>query len=656
MSLNPTLPILDGLTCVWDTEQGTCSLGGKPFVGMWLDSTVARLMDGMQRMVGAERYLLAMQHAGRESVADDWLIIEQAPSFEAGFAQIAEVAAAVGWGRWSLVSIDRQNKVCCFRCEHSWEGQYQKSLGVSWGSALQAGKLAGLVGRLFGGNYWTEQTKHIAKGDDYDEFMVAPSSRNIEDELNRLLWENKGTQADMAVALEKLRTEVKHRKRAEDAVQRLAYYDSMTGLGNRRMLFERLHFEAARPSHERSFGALLFIDLDHFKTLNDSLGHSAGDDMLRQVAERIRRVLKPGDTATRIGGDEFVVLLPDVAEDKGAASERAIEIAEHIRRLLAERFVLGHYEHYVTASIGIYYFGPDEWSEAETPLRLADISLYQAKQAGRNTVCVYSTDMQENAALQLNLENALKGADPNREFKLFFQPQVNVMGELTGLEALLRWTHPEYSHVPMDVVIEAAEHSGAIFNLSDWVMRESLSHLKAWVNHGLPDGFDHLAVNIGTRQFTHANFVHNIRAWLDEFDVDPKLLMLEITESHLLEDKAIVHDNATALEAMGVRLSLDDFGTGYSSLSYIKRLPINQIKIDKSFVFKVLTDANDQVIVETILGMARRFNLNVVAEGVETIEQMQWLAARSSNLRYQGYLFSRPVPASDLGHYGILSV
>ena len=656
MTFTPTIPLADGLSCAWDLNRGTCQLAGKPVISMWLDSTVVHLMDGLQRMVGAERYVLAMQSAGRDSVDEDWQVIEKAENFEAGFVAMADIMAAAGWGRYSLLELDRQTKTCRFRGEQTWEGLYQKALGVEWGSALLAGKLAGLVGRLFDGNYWTTQTAFIAKGDAYDEFLVQPSPRNVEDDLNKLLWENKATQADMAVALEKLRSEVTQRKRAEAAVQRLAYYDSMTGLGNRRMLFDRLHVEASRPADERSYGALLFIDVDHFKTLNDSLGHSAGDEMLRQAAERIRSALRPQDTATRIGGDEFVVLLPDIAEDKGQASERAIEIAEAIRHLLAQRFKLGHYEHYVTASIGIYYFGPGDWSEAETPLRLADISLYQAKQAGRNTVCVYSTDMQETAALQLNLENALKGADPNREFKLFFQPQVNQLGELTGLEALLRWTHPEYSHVPMDVVIEAAEHSGAIFSLSDWVMRESLSHLKAWVAHGLPEGFDHLAVNIGTSQFTHANFVHNIRAWLDEFQVDPRLLILEITESHLLEDKAVVYENAVALEAMGVRLSLDDFGTGYSSLSYIKRLPINQIKIDKSFVFKVLTDANDQVIVETILGMARRFNLNVVAEGVETIEQMQWLAARSANLRYQGYLFSRPVPASDLTHYGIFSL
>ena len=656
MSRKPPTAVVEGISCVWDVENGICNLGGKPVALMWIDSTLAHLMSGVQKMVGTERFLLSLQSGGRDSVADDWAVIEGAASFEEGFNIIASVAAAAGWGRLTVVTIDIPARTCVFRAERTWEGLYQKALGVDWGSAMLAGKFAGYAGRLMGTNCWATQTSFIARGDDYDEFLVKPSSKTVEDELSRLLWENKATQADMAVTLEKLKVEVKERKQAEEAVQRLAYYDSMTGLGNRRMLFDRLHAESARPVDERGYGALLFIDVDHFKTLNDSLGHSAGDDMLRQAAERIRLVLRPCDTATRIGGDEFVVLLPDVADDKGSASERAIETAELIRRLLAERFVLGHYEHYVTASIGIYYFGPNEWVEAETPLRLADISLYRAKQSGRNTVCVYSTDMQEDAALQLNLENALKGADPNREFQLFFQPQVNQLGELTGLEALLRWKHPEYSHVPMDVVIQVAEHSGAIFSLSDWVMRESLSYLKSWINHGLPEGFDHLAVNIGTRQFTHVNFVHNIRAWLDEFDVDPKLLMLEITESHLLEDKAIVHENATALEALGVRLSLDDFGTGYSSLSYIKRLPIDQIKIDKSFVFKVLSDQNDQVIVETILGMARRFNLNVVAEGVETVEQMKWLAERSSNLRYQGYLFSRPVPATDLGRYGIVAV
>ena len=606
-------------------------------------------------MVGTERYLLSLQSGGRNSVADDWGVIEDAASFEDGFQKIADVAEQAGWGRWSIVALDRDVQYCRFRVENSWEGRYQKSLNVDWGSAMLAGKFAGYAERLFQVNCWATQTAFIARDDAYDEFVVEPSDQTVEDELAKLLGEGTATQADMAVALEKLQVEIKQRKQAEETVQRMAYYDSMTGLGNRRMLFDRLHAESARPADERGFGALLFIDVDHFKTLNDSLGHSAGDDMLRQAAERIRLVLRPFDTATRIGGDEFVVLLPNLAEDKGTASELAVEKAELIRRLLAERFVLGHYEHYVTASIGIYYFGPNEWIEAETPLRLADISLYRAKQSGRNMVCVYSTDMQEDAALQLNLENALKGADPDREFQLFFQPQVNMQGDLTGLEALLRWKHPEYSHVPMDVVIAAAEHSGAIFALSDWVMRESLSHLKAWIAHGLPHGFDHLAVNIGTRQFTHSNFVYNIRTWLSEFDIDPKLLMLEITESHLLEDKEIVRENATALEGLGVRLSLDDFGTGYSSLSYIKRLPINQIKIDKSFVFKVLTDQNDQVIVETILGMARRFNLSVVAEGVETTEQMKWLSERSANLRYQGYLFSRPVPAKDLGRYGIVS-
>jgi diguanylate cyclase (GGDEF)-like protein len=648
--------IIEGIPFVWEPEHGTCSMGDQPALMMWINSTLAHMMDGMQKMVGTERFLLSLQSSGRHGIDEDWGIIQSVPIFEEGFAKIAATAAAAGWGRWSIVSLDHEKKVCVFRAEQTWEARYQEALGVIWGSALLAGKFSGYAGRLFGTNCWSRQTAFIANGDPFDEFYVEPSPITVEEELDRLLWENKATQADMAVTLEKLRTEVQERKLAEETVQRLAYYDSMTGLGNRRMLFDRLHKEAQRPADDRGFGALLFIDVDHFKTLNDSLGHSAGDEMLRQAAERIRLVLRPMDTATRIGGDEFVVLLPDLAEDKGTASERSIETAELIRRLLAEKFILGHYEHFVTASIGIYYFGPNDWEDAETPLRLADISLFRAKQTGRNTVCVYSTDMQEDAALQLNLENALKGADPDREFQLFFQPQVNQLGKLTGLEALLRWKHPEYSHVPMDVVIRVAEHSGAIFALSDWVMRESLSHLKRWVARGLPEGFDHLAVNIGTGQFTHVNFVHHLRAWLDEFDIDPKLLILEITESHLLEDKAIVHENATALEALGVRLSLDDFGTGYSSLSYIKRLPIDQIKIDKSFVFKVLTDSNDQVIVETILGMARRFNLNVVAEGVETIEQMTWLSERSANLRYQGYLFSRPVPANELGKYGISAV
>jgi diguanylate cyclase (GGDEF)-like protein len=645
---------VNGIDFAWNVDSGTCDLDGSRVALLWVDSTLAYMAAGMQKMVGTERYLLSLQSAGRESAVEDWAHFDQASSFEEGFRSVAAIGAASGGGKWVIQHLDPIKKICCIRAEHTWEGLSQKSIGVSWGSALLAGKFAAYAERLFGVRCWSTQTAYIAKGDDFDEFVIEASTKTVEDELQKLLWENKSGPADLAVTLEKLRVEVRERKQAEEAVQRLAYFDSMTGLGNRRMLFERLHDEAARPADERGFGALLFIDIDNFKTLNDSLGHSAGDDMLRQAAERIRQVLRLTDTATRIGGDEFVVFLPDIAVDKGSASERAIETAELIRRMLAERFVLGHYDHYITASIGIYYFGPNEWFEAETPLRLADISLYRAKQSGRNMVCVYSKDMQADAALQLNLENALKGPDIDREFQLFFQPQVDQGGSLTGLEALLRWKHLEYSHVPMEVVINAAEHSGAIFALSDWVMRESLSHLKAWIHNGLPDGFDHLAVNIGTHQFTHADFVNNIQNWLAEFDIDPRLLMLEITESHLLEDKEIVHENATALEALGVRLSLDDFGTGYSSLSYIKRLPINQIKIDKSFVFKLLTDPNDQVIVETILGMARRFNLNVVAEGVENVEQMNWLSKRSSSLRYQGYLFSRPVPAHELTRYGII--
>ncbi len=438
--------------------------------------------------------------------------------------------------------------------------------------------------------------------------------------------------------------DISKRKRAEDETQRLAFYDTLTGLPNRRLLMDRLSHAQVTSARSKRYGALLFIDLDNFKDLNDTLGHDVGDLLLEQVALRLVSCLREGDTAARFGGDEFVVMLEDLSESDADAAGQAELVAEKILARLNAPYELVGRQHNSSPSIGITLFSGASLGVDEL-LKRADVAMYQAKAAGRNTLRFFDPQMQATVLARAALDADLRQGLQREELLLHYQPVVDGYNKIVGYEALLRWRHPGRGLVLPGEFITLAEQSGLILPIGQWVLRSACRQLVAWADQPATRKLS-LAVNVSARQFRQADFVSQVQAVLDETGVDPQYLKLELTESVLISDVEDAIRKMGALRERGVRFALDDFGTGYSSLSYLKRLPLDQLKIDQSFVRDVLTDPNDAAIVRTILALAQSMDLQAVAEGVETEGQRQFLLDSGCAV-FQGYLFGRPGP---LGH------
>ena len=435
------------------------------------------------------------------------------------------------------------------------------------------------------------------------------------------------------------------RKAAEDEIKHLAFYDPLTRLPNRRLLLDRLHQALATSARSNHGGALLFIDLDNFKTLNDTLGHDKGDILLQQVAQRLATCVREGDTVARLGGDEFVVMLEDLSDNPHEAATQTETVGEKILATLNQTYRLAGHEHHSTPSIGVTLFSAHQ-SSVEELLKRADLAMYQAKAAGRNALRFFDPEMQAVVSARASLEADLRQGIAQGQFLLYYQAQVVGEGRLTGAEALLRWQHPSRGLVSPAEFIPLAEESGLILPLGHWVLETACSQLVAWA--GQPETARlKLAVNVSARQFRHPDFVDQVLAILESSGADPQRLKLELTESLLLDDVEDIIDKMTTLKAHGVGFSLDDFGTGYSSLSYLKRLPLDQLKIDQSFVRDVFTDINDAAIAQAIIALSQTMGLSVIAEGVETEEQRDFLS-RLGCQAYQGYLFGRPGPVEDL--------
>jgi len=435
--------------------------------------------------------------------------------------------------------------------------------------------------------------------------------------------------------------DITERKKAEDEIRQLAFYDPLTGLPNRRLLLDRLQralVASARHQHE---GALLYIDLDNFKTLNDTLGHDIGDILLQQVAQRLVACVRDSDTVARLGGDEFVVMLEDLSENSLEAATQAEAVGNKIIASLNVSFQLASHEHHSTPSIGVTLFS-DNQETVDELLKRADLSMYQAKAAGRNTLRFYNPDMQAVVSVRAALEADLREAVLKNWFVLYFQAQVDGSGCLTGCEALLRWPHPERGMISPAEFIPLAEDTGLILTLGRWVLETACKQLTAW---SVQPAMAHLtiAVNVSARQFRHDDFVDQVLEVLERTGANPLRLKLELTESLLVDNVEGVIAKMTVLKASGVGFSLDDFGTGYSSLSYLKRLPLDQLKIDQGFVRDILADPNDAAIAKMVIALAESMGLSVIAEGVETEEQRDFLARQGCHA-YQGYLFGRPVP------------
>jgi diguanylate cyclase (GGDEF)-like protein/PAS domain S-box-containing protein len=434
--------------------------------------------------------------------------------------------------------------------------------------------------------------------------------------------------------------DITHRKAAEDEIKHLAFYDSLTSLPNRRLLQERLMHALAASARSGRAGALLFIDLDNFKYINDAMGHDKGDLLLQQVGQRLLKCVRESDTVARLGGDEFVVMLEDLSDSHEEAATLTEVVGEKILSHLSQPYDLAGKEHHGTTSIGITLFsGHDD--TMDDLLRRADLAMYKAKAAGRNTLRFFDPAMQAVVTARAELETDMRRALQQQEFLLHYQPQVDNNGLATGAEVLVRWQHPRRGMVPPGDFIHLAEESGLILPLGQWVMQTACAQLVDWAAR--PD-MAHLtlAVNVSAHQFRQADFVQQVLALVQETGANPHRLKLELTESLLLDDVEDIIAKMVALKAHGIAFSLDDFGTGYSSLYYLKRLPLYQLKIDRSFVRDVLTDPHDAAIARAIVALAQNLGLSVIAEGVETQAQRAFLAEQGC-LAFQGYLFSKPV-------------
>jgi len=437
-------------------------------------------------------------------------------------------------------------------------------------------------------------------------------------------------------------SDISESKASQEHIQRLAHYDSLTGLPNRSLLADRVSLALSRMERSGETLALIFLDLDRFKNVNDSLGHRIGDELLIQVAQRLKEVLREEDTVSRLGGDEFILVLP------GADAEGAAHVAEKVLKVLSRPYQIEQYELAVTPSMGIAMY-PSDGDNYDILSKCADTAMYRAKQSGRQTFRFFTREMQDRSDRALQLENALRRALELDQLSLRYQPQVSLeSGRIIGVEALLRWRHPDLGEIMPADFIPVAEESGLILPIGEWVLRSAMRQVRDWFDRGMPALV--LAVNLSAVQFRQANLPQLVSQILDECRLDPQLLELELTEGVAMENPVEAIAVMNEFHARGVRMSIDDFGTGYSSLSYLKRFKVGKLKIDKSFVRDISRDPEDEAIVEAIISLARSLGMRTVAEGVETAAQSSFLMSKGCN-EGQGYLFSKPLLSDDFERF-----
>lgn len=442
--------------------------------------------------------------------------------------------------------------------------------------------------------------------------------------------------------------DISARKETERQIEQMAFYDELTGLLNRRKLFEELELAFRQAQSHEHIGALLFIDLDHFKNINDSLGHAVGDWLLKQVASRLKSMVRQGDLLARLGGDEFVLLLPNLGSNPPQAEQQAHIIGQRLIDDVSAPYCFEGQSLHIGASVGIGLF-PERGQQPEDLLKQADTAMYQAKSTGRRTLMFFEPQMQEDANNRLMLNNALRDALLNDELELHYQPQHLVgSGELVGVEALVRWRPQSDELVYPNEFIPIAEETDLIIDIGLWVLREGCRQFKVWAGQGL--NVASLSVNVSAKQFHDDEFVYKVSEVLSDTEMDPARLNLELTETVVIARAEEAIDKMAQLKAMGISFSIDDFGAGHSSLAYLKRLPIDELKIDRSFIRDIPSDPRDMAIVEAVLAMASHLGFSVMAVGVETRPQLDFLRQRSCTF-YQGYLASKPLTAENIVNY-----
>jgi diguanylate cyclase (GGDEF)-like protein len=459
-----------------------------------------------------------------------------------------------------------------------------------------------------------------------------------------------GLMISMYSTYRQVETEVGSRVAAEAKAARMALFDELTGLENRRAFHARIEQALAASRRHGWNGALLFLDLDNFKSINDTLGHAAGDELLQQIADRLRSLVRTEDTVARYGGDEFVILLCELAERPEHARDRCWKIAEKVLTSLGEPYRLGEHAYQVTPSIGIVLF-PDASETAEDVLKHADMAMYRAKHDGRNAIRFYNPQMHKSAQRRLTLEQELRNAIDRLELRLYFQPQFDLLsGRPSGAEVLMRWQHPARGVIgPLDL-IALAEESRLILPIGEWVIEQTAMRVHGWEQCGLLTDIRSVSVNLSPVQFRHPQLVATISQILAQCRVDPGRIGLELTESIVMEDLKGTLQRMRQLKDAGVRLSLDDFGTGYSSLAYLRQLPLDELKIGRCFIRSIVHNQQDAAIVEAIVNLAEHLNLDAVAEGIETADQLSFL--QRIDCRFgQGFYLQKPIDADEFDAY-----
>ncbi len=434
---------------------------------------------------------------------------------------------------------------------------------------------------------------------------------------------------------------ITERKKTDERIKELAFFDQLTGLPNRLLLQDRLKQAMVASSRSGIFCALLFMDMDNFKNLNDTLGHDKGDALLKQIGQRLTLCVREGDTVARLGGDEFVVVLAGLNADKAEAAKGVKTVVRKMSVALNQPYQIGGALHNSTASMGVTLF-KDDLINSDDLMKQADLAMYKSKEAGRNTLRFFDPNMELAVMKRAGMENDLRRAIDEKQFALHYQAQIAGDNRITGAEVLLRWQHPQRGMVPPAEFISLAEETGLIQLLGKWVLETACARLVVWADQ-LEMADLTIAVNVSANQFRQPDFVDQILKILKNTGADPRRLKLELTESLLIADVEDTVEKMFALKSKGICFSLDDFGTGYSSLSYLKRLPLDQLKIDRSFVRDILTDPNDAAIARTIVALGQSLGLGVIAEGVETEAQRNFLAVSGCHA-YQGYFFSQPLP------------
>ena len=438
--------------------------------------------------------------------------------------------------------------------------------------------------------------------------------------------------------------DISESKAATEEIKNLAFYDPLTQLPNRRYMIECLKQAVSTAQHKHKNGAVMFLDLDHFKRLNDTLGHNIGDLLLKEVAGNIKKSLRDTDTVARIGGDEFVIILQNLSDNKINALAEVTAIGKKILNNFRKGNKLGGYKHTCTGSIGVTFFSEYGANEDEL-LKQADIAMYEAKKSGRNNIRFFDPEMQKNISDSVRLDHDLRLAIKQKEFDLYYQMQVNNIGKPVGAEALIRWIGSNDEVIFPLSFIPIAENTGLIFPIGEWVIDKACAQLQKWQQHEETSALT-ISINVSALEFKQPGFVEQVRSAVSRYDISPSNLSIELTESTLLEDFDSIISKMNELTKFGIKFELDDFGTGYSSLQYLKKLPVTRLKIDQSFVHDIDTDDSDKKLVHAIINMARSLDIRVIAEGVETQDQLQFLQNSGCD-SYQGYFFGKPLPIAD---------